>query len=289
MSDPLIRNVSDTAYMVAAYRAMESARPDALFHDPCAARLAGEQGRRIADGQGRLGAMAAWTVAVRTCIIDDYLAEAIAAGADTVLNLGAGLDARPYRMRLPPRLAWIEVDYPEMIGHKERVLAAERPACALTRVRLDLSHGEERRALLARIAARSARTIVLTEGVVPYLAEAEVAALADDLHAHAAFGHWIVDYFSPATYRYRERTPLKRRMANAPWRFAPPDYHGFFATHGWTAESIRYLGEEGRRRGRAPPWPRPLGWGLKLASALAPKAKREALLRHTGYVLFRRA
>lgn len=289
MTDPLIRNVSDTAYMVAAYRAIESARPDALFRDPCAARLAGEEGRRIADGQGRLGAMAAWTVAVRTCIIDDFLDEAIAAGADTVLNLGAGLDARPYRMRLPPRLAWIEVDYPEMIDHKERVLAAERPACALTRVRLDLAQGEERRALFARIAARSTRTIVLTEGVVPYLAEEDVAALAEDLHAHAAFGHWIVDYFSPATYRYRERSAIRKRMANAPWRFAPRHYHGFFAAHGWTPERTRYIGEEGRRLGRAAPWPWPLSWGLKIASALAPKDKREALLRQTGYVLFRRA
>jgi O-methyltransferase involved in polyketide biosynthesis len=37
MSEPVIQNVSDTAFMVAVYRAMESERPDALFHDtlPC--------------------------------------------------------------------------------------------------------------------------------------------------------------------------------------------------------------------------------------------------------------
>jgi O-methyltransferase involved in polyketide biosynthesis len=36
-----IRNVSDTALWVATYRALESERPDALFNDPFARRLAG--------------------------------------------------------------------------------------------------------------------------------------------------------------------------------------------------------------------------------------------------------
>ena len=47
MAESLIRGVSDTAFMVAAWRAAESARPDALFNDPFAARLAGEHGRAI--------------------------------------------------------------------------------------------------------------------------------------------------------------------------------------------------------------------------------------------------
>src|SRR5437764_449135 len=51
-----ISSVSDTARWVAMYRAMESERPDALFHDPYARRLAGDagaQGKRtlvIAEG-----------------------------------------------------------------------------------------------------------------------------------------------------------------------------------------------------------------------------------------------
>jgi O-methyltransferase involved in polyketide biosynthesis len=44
-----IRNVSDTARWVAFYRAMESERPDALFLDPFARRLAGEQGEAIVN------------------------------------------------------------------------------------------------------------------------------------------------------------------------------------------------------------------------------------------------
>jgi O-methyltransferase involved in polyketide biosynthesis len=54
-----IENVSDTARWVAVYRAMETARPDALFHDPYAARLAGEKGEAIVDQMKR--ATTAWT------------------------------------------------------------------------------------------------------------------------------------------------------------------------------------------------------------------------------------
>jgi O-methyltransferase involved in polyketide biosynthesis len=53
-ADPLVSNVSDTARWVAAYRAMESARPDALFRDPYADRLAGARGHAIGAAQDSL-------------------------------------------------------------------------------------------------------------------------------------------------------------------------------------------------------------------------------------------
>src|SRR5689334_21371088 len=51
MSDPLIRDISDTARWVAYYRAQETDRPDAVFRDPYARALAGERGERIAKAQ----------------------------------------------------------------------------------------------------------------------------------------------------------------------------------------------------------------------------------------------
>ena len=41
-----IENISDTARWVAVYRAMETARPDAIFRDPFAERLGGSAGGR---------------------------------------------------------------------------------------------------------------------------------------------------------------------------------------------------------------------------------------------------
>jgi O-methyltransferase involved in polyketide biosynthesis len=49
-SGPLIRNVSDTALWVAVYRARETDRPDAVFRDPYARRLAGARLKRLSFG-----------------------------------------------------------------------------------------------------------------------------------------------------------------------------------------------------------------------------------------------
>ena len=103
---PVVTHISDTALWVAVLRARESKRPDAIFRDPFAERLAGERGDRIAQ------ALSApiqndWAIVVRTRLIDDLVMTSIAEGADRVLNLAAGLDTRPYRLSLPPALTWI--------------------------------------------------------------------------------------------------------------------------------------------------------------------------------------
>src|SRR3954462_4287550 len=95
-ADDHLHHVSDTALWVAHYRAEESERPDALFRDPFAKALAGERGRRIAQAMGATAKYTRWTLVIRTVLIDRYIEAAIAGGVDTILNLGAGLDTRPY-------------------------------------------------------------------------------------------------------------------------------------------------------------------------------------------------
>src|SRR5246127_3336057 len=100
-AEPLIRNISDTARWVAVYRARETERPDAIFRDPFARRLAGERGEQIAQGMRTL-ARADWSFITRTYLIDRFVSAKVREGADMVVNLAAGLDTRPYRMDLPP-------------------------------------------------------------------------------------------------------------------------------------------------------------------------------------------
>src|SRR5262249_12211260 len=127
-SQPAIRNISDTAAMVAIYRAWESERADAVFHDPFARRLAGPRGGQIMD-KVPAARKPAWSYVARTYLFDTYVAHEVAAGADMVVNLAAGLDARPYRMKLPPSLQWIDVDLPELLAYKQDVLRGEKPVC----------------------------------------------------------------------------------------------------------------------------------------------------------------
>ena len=283
MANSLIKGVSDTAFMVAAWRAAESERPDALFHDPFAARLAGEHGRAIiASLRGFLGG---WQVVIRTMIIDDLIQKALAAGVDTIVNLGAGLDARPYRMELPESLRWIEVDYPEVIDWKADALAGDRPRCRLDRVKLDLADLPARRALFADLGASSNKVLILTEGLLPYLTTDAVATLADDLKTIRGVS-WIVDYFSPETIRYRKLIALSRQMRAVPFQFEPGDWVAFFAHQGWKVAEMRYLADEAVRQRRRMPLPFVVRLMVKIRRLLS-GGKDDGLRRYAGYAVLK--
>src|SRR5579863_2005541 len=140
MTDPTstVRGISDTARWVAYFRARETERPDALFRDPYAERLAGELGLQIANTLPD-GNKHEWAWVARTYLFDHFLSRAIRDGADLVVNLAAGLDACPYRMNVPAALQWVEVDLPDIVSYKEEILGNEKPRCRLERVALDLS------------------------------------------------------------------------------------------------------------------------------------------------------
>jgi methyltransferase (TIGR00027 family) len=281
---PVIRHVSDTAFLVAQHRALESARKDALFSDPLAAGLAGERGRAIVQKMPS-SRMTGWMVAIRTRIIDDFITEAVARGVDTVVNLGAGMDTRPYRLALSPALRWVEVDYPDLIAWKEQRLGGEASRCRLERIGLDLARLPERRALLARLDGEAGRILILTEGVIPCLDLEAAGALADDLRGLAHVDSWIVDYISPRSLAWRERRGLDKHMSQAPFRFRPPDWFGFFAAHGWSRREIRYLPVEGKRLGRRAPLPIGLRLALKVLRAFAPRDRRSGFDRFSGYAV----
>src|ERR1051325_9971333 len=101
MDEPLIRDISDTARWVAVYRARETERPDAAFRDPFARALAGERGEQIAKALP-FGEQNAWSFVGRTYLFDRFVMRAVEGGVDLIVNLAPGLDARPYRMALPP-------------------------------------------------------------------------------------------------------------------------------------------------------------------------------------------
>jgi methyltransferase (TIGR00027 family) len=281
--DTPIRHVSDTALWVAYYRALETERPDALFRDPYARRLVGERGAQISAAMGKTARYTSWTVVIRTVVIDEMIARAVADGADTVLNLGAGMDARPYRLAgLPADLRWIEVDHPESVARKERLLAGEAPRVRLERVGLDLADRPKRRELLARL--DGAKVLVLTEGLIPYLSEEEVSALAEDLSARPGIRLWIAESISPKIYPYLRSPERVRRMKNAPFRFFPDDWLGFFARRGWEPREVRSLAEASLRLRRAIPMP----WWARIVLRLTPRKTRERAAANVAFVLYAR-
>ena len=101
--ESLVRNISDTALLVAIYRARETERPDAVFRDPFARRLAGERGEQIAKSMP-FSKRATWAWITRIYTYDEFIKQQVGDGVDMVLHLAAGVDARPYRMSLRRRI-----------------------------------------------------------------------------------------------------------------------------------------------------------------------------------------
>ena len=250
--EPLIRNISDTALWAAVFRARESERPDALFHDPFAQCLAGERGERIFR-EVPTAADNSWAWVMRTYLFDRMITGEVRAGADLVINLAAGLDARPYRMDLPHSLAWVEIDLPQIIAYKTEILEDERPLCELERTPLDLADTARRKETLARLAAGRRRILVLSEGLLLYLSAEEAGELARDL-AGAGAAVWVIDLASPGLLRMlRSTTGQHTERAGAPYRFAPAEGPAFFERYGWQTAEARSVFTEAVETDRVPP------------------------------------
>jgi methyltransferase (TIGR00027 family) len=246
-----IQNISDTAKWVAVYRAMESKRPDALFRDPFAERLAGTQGEAIVDTM-KSGRAMAWAMIVRTAVFDEIILERIRNGnVDVVLNLAAGLDARPWRMRLPPTLRWIDVDLPGILDHKTEIMKNEQPVCEYEAIPLDLADVTRRKSLFSQIDHDSSRVLVVSEGLIVYLKSAEVAALATDLHAARHFQWWVFDLASPQLLQMMQKMwGRSLQEGNAPFQFGPAESTDFFRPFGWEEREYHSQMEDARRLNR---------------------------------------
>jgi methyltransferase (TIGR00027 family) len=275
-----ISNVSDTARWVAVYRAWESARADALFRDPYADALAGERGRAIAKlmpKQARSG----WPIIARVKLIDDLVLAAIAQGCDCVLNLAAGLDARPYRLELPGSLRWIEADLPAIVEEKERALAEAKPRCQLSRIKVDLADSGARAAMLRDVVGSSHKALVIAEGLLVYLEEPQVRSLAQDLFAQAGVRWWVIDLASPELLEMMQKS-MGRFLVSAPMKFGPSNGVAYFEALGWSATQVHSIFHAARRFGRLP-------WFLRIFALLPkPDPRRLGRARWSGVVQLER-
>lgn len=201
-----------------------------------------------------------WPMVARTYAIDEMIAAQIEQGADAIINLAAGLDARPYRMRLPASLLWAEVDLPEILSYKEGILRDEKPVCGLERIHLDLSNIAARREVFRQLSRRAQRVLIITEGLITYLSREEVASVAQDLAVPTSFHSWILDMPSPALLRRLQQRMASNLKSIAPFKFAPEEGPNFFAPYGWIPKDVRSVLKTAAQIKRLPLFLRPFSW-----------------------------
>jgi methyltransferase (TIGR00027 family) len=228
------RAVAATGLLVAAMRADESGRDDALFHDPFAERLAGDEGRRLLAKATAITGQSSAAIVVRTRLYDDALVRL--SPSQTVI-LAAGMDARSYRLPWRDDATVFEVDQPHVIAIKDERLVGERPRCRRVAVGVDLAD-EWPKALEAQGFAIEAPTVWLIEGLLQYLEAADVDQLFARVHSLSAPGSVLLydvvgtallnAAFSAATLQYMQKL-------GAPWVFSSDTPAALVEKHGWTA------------------------------------------------------
>jgi len=226
--------VAATGLLVAAMRAEESVRDDALFCDPFAGQLAGDDGRRLlAEATAATGQVSA-AIVVRTKLYDEAL---LRAGVSQAVILAAGMDARSFRLPWRDGVCVFEVDQPHVIAIKDERLAGEQPRCRRIGVGIDLAE-EWPNVLEARGFDSAAPTVWTIEGLLQYLEAADVERLFARVDALSAPGSVLLydvvgtalleAPFSAATLAYMEKL-------GAPWVFSSDTPGALIEGRGWTA------------------------------------------------------
>jgi methyltransferase (TIGR00027 family) len=179
-------SMAKTALGMARVRAAESRRPDRLLDDPYAAAFeaaapgafAEDEQRATSAGLARLGAVFFVHGVIRTRFFDDYLLAATTAGCRQVVLLAAGLDTRAFRLTWPDRVRLFELDLPEVLAFKERVLATQHAVPRCERVVLAADLRQDWPAVLTAAGFQPAQlTAWLVEGLLIYLSAEEAARL----------------------------------------------------------------------------------------------------------------
>ena len=119
-----LRNVvSYSSCLIAASRALESERPDALVVDPLACILADKALVQKREKAGSTDADITWRIAIRTRYFDDFIITSLAHGhVEQVVHLGSGMDSRVYRLKVPDRTVFFEIDNSDVLELKENLL-----------------------------------------------------------------------------------------------------------------------------------------------------------------------
>ena len=269
MTEPSPRTAepSRSAILVAQARALARGRLlPGRFDDPVAERLldaderAAVERARCDQPPASFAERLPWEMlrataehmAVRTVAVDDAV---LAAGHPQVVLLGAGLDARAWRLSASTDATFFEVDRPASQAGKRRRVEAAVPPLPQGRPRyvaVDLATTPLAPALTGAGFDPQLSTTWVWEGVVMYLTPTQVADTVAQLASLSSPGSLVVVHYTARSLLARVGRMLYRRAARqtgadpfaqepnrSAWRLARLE--ALLAAHGFEATSDRSL------------------------------------------------
>jgi len=133
----------------------------------------------------------------------------------TVLHLGCGLDGRAYRLDLPTSVQWVDVDQPDVIELRRKLFPERKNYRTIA-----TSVTEE--GWLEHIPA-DRPTLIVAEGLTPYLQEVDGLALLRRLRERFSRGEMMFDAVLPWTLHIAKYSRLIRTTgATFGWAVGDP-------------------------------------------------------------------
>ncbi|MEH3141689.1 MAG: SAM-dependent methyltransferase [Mycobacterium kyogaense] len=275
----LATSVGATATSVAASRAAASRGPEPLIDDPYAQLLVDAVGMPefTAMSRGDAEALdgAREYIAVRTRFFDDALTDAAAAGVRQIVILASGLDTRAYRLAWPAGTTVFELDQPQVVEFKTRVLsdAGVTPSAQRVAIGVDL-RDDWPQALRDNGFDATQPSAWIAEGLLIYLPPDAQDRLLDNIGElsapgsvlateHMDTGAMTAEWAKEFTERSRrrgstidlsellyvgERTPAGDHLARAGWQISVLANADAYAAHGFTPPTdnlLAMLGDSG--------------------------------------------
>lgn len=236
-------DVSFIAKNMAAGRAYETRRSDALFIDPFAEKLAGKE--VLEDVIPRLEAdekAGKPFTSIRTRYFDDLIL-GHSQNIQQIVLLGAGLDTRALRMEWAADTHVYEIDQSNILTYKESVLEDIQPTCNRHAIAADLKDSLWSEMLIKQGYQPSKPSIWLLEGVLYYLNEEEVHNLLTTITTLSVKGSWFgADVINSVIMNGQDDWAKY-------WLSCCDDPESFFEQYGWQASAIQ-PGDEGASFGR---------------------------------------
>ena len=211
-----LEGIPRTLLVPLACRAIEASRADAILHDPRAVEVYKALGGNPDFTMG-MGKADMFVAAMRARQFDIFARGFLSRNpGGTVMDLGCGLDTRPYRLE-DGQMTWIGVDLPEVIRLRRQYLPDGDRARTIAQSMFDTSW-------LAEVGRPNGPVIFLAEGVFPYFSTAEVRPMVGAMAGRFPLGELVFDAASPFVTRHHNRrsSVLKRSRTRICWDAKSP-------------------------------------------------------------------
>ena len=266
----IVSGVGYTALMVAGWRAVHALSPQPLAEDPYAAVFIAASGDPYWTGQladppsSEHATTFPRLYGVQTRFFDDFFVAATGDGIRQAVIVAAGLDSRAYRLAWPAGTTVFEVDQPQVLEFKTRVLAERGVQPTATRKEAAADLRDDWASTLRAAGFDAGRpTAWSVEGLLPYLTGPAQHALFARIGELSAPGSRVAvgalgSRLDSGQLAELEATYPGVNMAGDV-DFSALTYHDeadtadWLSRHGWTVDPVKTNPELQAGYGRTPP------------------------------------